>query len=101
MPKVSSKLAAAVKCSDEFNADACMHCGVCTAVCPMGYEILPRKLFRYVQVGLEDKIRENISTIYSCLLCGMCAENCPAQVNIADNVRFLRKYINENEFNLS
>ncbi len=101
MSKVSSKLASAVKCSDEFNADACMHCGVCTAVCPMGYEILPRKLFRYVQVGLEDKVKENISNIYSCLLCGMCSENCPAEVNIADNVRFLRKYINENEFNLS
>ena len=101
MSRVSSKLASAVKCSDEFNADACMHCGVCTAVCPMGYEILPRKLFRYVQIGLEDKVKENISSIYSCLLCGMCAENCPAQVNIADNVRFLRKYINENEFNLS
>ncbi len=45
-------------------------------------------------------MRENISTIYSCLLCGMCAENCPAEVNIADNVRFLRKYINEKKFNL-
>ncbi len=97
MPKVSSKLASAVKCSETFNADACMHCGIC----PMGIEMLPRKLFRYVQVGLEDKVRENIATIYSCLLCGMCAENCPAEVNIADNVRFLRKYINENEFNLS
>jgi heterodisulfide reductase subunit C len=101
MPKVSSKLASAVKCSDTFNADACMHCGICTAVCPMGYEVLPRKLFRYVQIGLEEKVKELIPTIYSCLLCGMCAENCPAKVNIADNVRFLRKYINENKFNLS
>ncbi len=101
MAKVSSKLASAVKCSDEFNAEACMHCGICTAVCPVGYEILPRKLFRYVQIGLEDKVKEHISDIYSCLLCGMCAANCPAKVNIADNVRFLRKYINENEFNLS
>jgi heterodisulfide reductase subunit C len=42
MSRVSSKLALAVKCSDTFNADACMHCGVCTAVCPMGIEMLPR-----------------------------------------------------------
>ena len=101
MAKVSSKMAADVKCSDEFNAEACMHCGTCTAVCPMGYEILPRKLFRYVQLGLEDKVKENIPNIYSCLLCGMCVANCPADVHIVDNIRFLRKYINENEFNLS
>lgn len=101
MAKVSSKLASAVKCSAEFNAEACMNCGICTAVCPMGYEILPRKLFRYVQLGIEEKIQEHRSSIYSCLLCGMCAANCPAEVNIADNVRFLRKYINETEFNLS
>ena len=101
MPKVSSKLATAVKTSEEFNAAACMHCGICTAVCPMGYEILPRKLFRYVQIGLEDKLLENISSVYSCLLCGMCSSNCPAGVNIPENVRFLRNYLNKKEFNLS
>jgi heterodisulfide reductase subunit C len=101
MAKVSSKLASAVKCSETFNAEACLHCGTCTAVCPMGCDMLPRKLFRQVQIGREDKMKENIQAIYSCLLCGMCAENCPARVNIADNIRFLRKYINENEFNLS
>ena len=101
MPKVSPKFAAAVKCSDEFNAEACYHCGTCTAVCPLGYEILPRKLFRQVQLGLEDQVREKLPAIYSCLLCGMCVENCPSEVHIADNIRFLRKYFNENEFNLS
>ena len=100
MAKVSSKLASAVKYSDEYNADACMHCGTCTAVCPMGREILPRKLFRIVQLGLEEKMLEQTSTIFSCLLCGMCAQNCPADVNIADNVRFLRRYLNENHFRL-
>jgi heterodisulfide reductase subunit C len=100
MAKVSHKLAQAVKYSEEYNADACMHCGTCTAVCPMGYEILPRRLFRVVQVGLEDKLLEHSNTIFSCLLCGMCAANCPAEVNIPENVRFLRRYINETQFNL-
>ncbi|MFA7467282.1 MAG: 4Fe-4S dicluster domain-containing protein [Desulfotomaculaceae bacterium] len=76
-----------------FNAAACMNCGICSAVCPMGIELLPRKLFRYVLLGVEDKVRENSATIYSCLLCKMCEVNCPAGVHIAENVRTLRYYL--------
>ena len=100
MVKVSSKLAAKVKKSEGFNAEACYHCGTCTALCPLGYEILPRKLFREVMLGLENKVWESIPAIYSCLLCRMCEENCPAGVHIAENIRFLRHYINDEKFNL-
>lgn len=89
-----------VKRTEEFNASACMNCGVCSAVCPMGLELLPRKLFRYVLLGLEDKVLANTETVYSCLLCKMCEANCPAQVHIAENVRFLRYYINKKVFKL-
>jgi len=89
-----------VKRSEEFNASACMNCGVCSAVCPMGIELLPRKLFRYVLLGLEDKVLENRETIYSCLLCKMCEANCPAKVHIAENVRSLRYYMNKKVFRL-
>jgi len=100
MAIVSSRLAATIKRSGEFNAQACYHCGTCTALCPLGYKIVPRKLFREVMLGLEDNVRENIPAIYSCLLCRMCEEYCPAEVHIAENIRALRKYINEEEFNL-
>ena len=99
--KVSPELAREARCSEEFNAEACLQCGLCTAVCPLGYEILPRRLFRYVLLGLEDKVRENLPNIYACLLCRMCEENCPAQVKIAGNVRYLRRYLNRKEFTLS
>jgi heterodisulfide reductase subunit C len=89
-----------VKRSEEFNASACMNCGVCTAVCPMGIELLPRKLFRYVLLGIKDRVLENVETIYSCLLCRMCEANCPAKVRIAENVRTLRYYINKKVFKL-
>jgi len=59
----------------------------------MGIELLPRKLFRYVLLGVEEKVRENSATIYSCLLCKMCEVNCPAGVHIAENVRALRYYL--------
>jgi heterodisulfide reductase subunit C2 len=100
MVKVSSILAAKLKQSEEFNAEACFHCGTCTALCPLGYKIVPRKLFREVMLGLEDKVKENIPEIYSCLLCRMCEEYCPAQVHIAENIRYLRRYINEEVFKL-
>jgi len=100
MAKVSPEFAKKVKVSEKFNAEDCMHCGTCTAVCPMGEEILPRKLFRYAMLGLEDKVIDEIPAIFSCLLCRMCQQQCPADVKIADNVRFLRDYINKNEFEI-
>ena len=30
----------------EFDAQLCMNCGTCTALCPLGVELLPRRLFR-------------------------------------------------------
>ena len=100
MTKVSSQLAAELKQSEEFNAEACFHCGTCTALCPLGYKIIPRKLFRQVLLGMEEKVQESIPEIYSCLLCRMCEEYCPANVHIAQNMRYLRKYLNENQFKL-
>jgi heterodisulfide reductase subunit C len=100
MTKVSSQLAAELKQSEEFNAEACFHCGTCTALCPLGYKIIPRKLFRQVLLGMEEKVQESIPEIYSCLLCRMCEEYCPANVHIAENMRYLRKYLNENQFKL-
>ena len=89
-----------IKKTDEFNASACMNCGVCSAVCPMGIELLPRKLFRYVLLGIGEKVLGNIEAIYSCLLCKMCEANCPAKVHIAENVRSLRYVINKKVFKL-
>jgi heterodisulfide reductase subunit C len=100
MARVSSELAAKLRQSEGFNAEACYNCGICTALCPLGYKIVPRKLFREAMLGLEDKVKESIPDIYSCLLCRMCEEYCPAGVHIAENMRYLRKHINQEEFEL-
>jgi heterodisulfide reductase subunit C len=83
----------------DLNADACMNCGVCSAVCPMGIELLPRKLFRYVLLGMEDRLRQESETVFSCLLCRLCEVNCPADVHVAENVRAMRHYFNLHVFN--
>lgn len=85
---------------DGFNAEACFNCGTCTALCPLGYEIVPRKLFQEVRLGLKDKVRAKIPEIFSCLLCRMCEENCPQGVHITENMRTLRHLINRQEFGL-
>jgi len=95
MARVNPNFVEEVRRSDDFNASYCMNCGVCSAVCHMGIELLPRKLFRYVLLGLKDKVVANADTIYSCLLCRQCEVNCPSQVHIAENVRSLRYYLNK------
>jgi len=100
MTRVSPELAARMKKAEGFDANACFHCGTCTALCPLGYEILPRKLFHDAMLGLEDRVRANIPQIFSCLLCRMCEANCPSGVHITDNIRTLRSLINRQVFGL-
>ncbi|HEX7659105.1 MAG TPA: 4Fe-4S dicluster domain-containing protein [Pseudonocardiaceae bacterium] len=84
----------------DFNATECMNCGVCTAVCPLGIDALPRRLFHQVTLGMRDALLEQAETVYSCLLCGACEVNCPAGVHIAENVRGLRHYLNHTLYRL-
>ncbi|MCL6580301.1 MAG: 4Fe-4S dicluster domain-containing protein [Firmicutes bacterium] len=99
--RVDPGLANRIGDSTAFNAAPCMNCGVCTATCPLGLEVLPRRLLRFVMLGMEDRVRENAGAIYSCLLCRMCEESCPAGVPIAENVRSLRRYLNREVFRIS
>jgi heterodisulfide reductase subunit C len=77
----------------DFDAEACMNCGICSAICPIGIDLLPRRLFRYAVLGLERRVREQSEAIFSCLLCRSCEENCPAGVHITENVRLLRRWV--------
>ena len=84
----------------EFDAQLCMNCGTCTALCPLGVELLPRRLFRYALLGNREAVLGNTDAIYSCLLCRMCETNCPAGVHIAENVRTLGSYLNREVYAL-
>ena len=80
MLKTDVRFVECVKSGTEFNASACINCGSCTALCPLGIDLHPRTLFRYVLLGARDRVLENTTNIYSCLLCKMCEDNCPADV---------------------
>jgi heterodisulfide reductase subunit C2 len=85
----------------EFDAALCMNCGTCTALCPLGIELMPRTLFRRVLLGDRESVEGQQATIFSCLLCRMCETNCPAGVRIAENVRALRTYLNREVYGLA
>jgi heterodisulfide reductase subunit C len=91
--RIDRGFAEAVASSPRFDARQCMNCGVCSAVCPMEFPLLPRRIFRYAVLGLKDDVLAHSDVIFQCLLCGMCELNCTADVHIVDNVRFLRRYI--------
>jgi heterodisulfide reductase subunit C2 len=91
---VTRDLADRVREAGPFDAGACMNCGVCTATCPLGLDVLPRRLFRYVELGLSELVEAEAETVWSCLLCRLCEESCPAGVHITENVRTLRHHLN-------
>jgi heterodisulfide reductase subunit C len=65
----------------EEGLNACMNCGVCTAICPAAefYNYDPRKIVDTVQTKDDDKITELLKseTIWYCGECMSCKTRCP------------------------
>lgn len=63
--------------------NACMNCGICTAICPAAefFDYDPRNMLTIVQSGDLKKIRELIEsdTIWYCGQCMSCKTRCPRQ----------------------
>ena len=90
---VTSVLADELAVLGGFDAGACMNCGVCTAACPLGLDLLPRRLLRHALLGMAERVQGESEAIFSCLLCRACEANCPAGVHIAEDVRLLRRWL--------
>ena len=58
----------------------CYHCGNCSAACPFSQEpfLFPRKSMRYLQMGLEERLRGNLEP-WLCYYCGECSAAVPAR----------------------
>ena len=65
----------------EEGLNACMNCGVCTAICPAAefYNYDPRKIVDIVQTKDDDKIIDLLKseTIWYCGECMSCKTRCP------------------------
>ncbi|HZY92261.1 MAG TPA: 4Fe-4S dicluster domain-containing protein [Thermoplasmata archaeon] len=99
--KVDTEFLDQLQVEKGFDAQLCMNCGTCTALCPLGVELMPRRLFRYALLGNREAVLGNTEAIFSCLLCRLCEANCPAGVHIAENVRALRTVLNRDVHGLA
>jgi len=62
---------------------ACIRCGRCIDVCPMGLE--PYLLFKLSGVSDMEQLESN--AVQDCIECGSCAYSCPAGVPLLDLIR--------------
>lgn len=74
--------------------EACMQCGICTATCSLskGSSTFPRKIYRYLQLGLTDKILESPEP-WLCYYCGDCNTDCPRGAEPAETMMATRRWL--------
>ncbi len=72
----------------------CYHCGNCSATCPFSRApfLFPRKSMRYLQMGLEDKLRGNLEP-WLCYYCGECSEECPRDAEPGETMMSMRRWL--------
>lgn len=73
--------------------DLCFNCGNCTAVCPLSLDgtSFPRKLVRYAQLGLGEKLA-TAPEPWLCYYCGECSATCPREATPGETMAALRRY---------
>ncbi len=66
---------------------ACLSCGKCVGVCPMGLN--PTKMFKYID---HDEYQSAMDTgLMDCKECGCCAFTCPAHIPLVQGMRLGKK----------
>ena len=76
------------------DANKCMHCGNCTAICPLSENdnTFPRKLIKYAQMGMKDKILQSPEP-WLCYYCGDCSDSCPRGADPGEFMMVMRRYL--------
>jgi len=93
MTRVNPNFIDTIKKYIEADISACFSCGTCTAVCPLTYDTFPRKMIRYIILGLEEELLANPKEVWMCLHCGLCTETCPRNADPGEIIHGLKKYI--------
>ena len=93
MPPTKPDVAEQIKKLGAFDLAACYNCGSCSAVCPLseGDLSFPRRMIRYVQLGLEKKILA-APEAWLCYYCGECSQTCPRQADPGGLMMALRRF---------
>jgi Fe-S oxidoreductase len=74
--------------------EICMQCGTCSASCPLssGTNPFPRKIYRYIQLGLKDKLLKSTEP-WLCYYCGDCNKDCPRGAEPAETMMATRRWL--------
>jgi Fe-S oxidoreductase len=74
--------------------EICMQCGTCSASCPLstGTNPFPRKIYRYLQLGLKDKLLKS-PVPWLCYYCGDCNKDCPREAEPAETMMATRRWL--------
>ncbi len=74
--------------------EICMQCGTCSASCPLstGTDTFPRKIYRYLQLGLRDKLLQS-PVPWLCYYCGECNLDCPRGAEPAETMMATRRWL--------
>ena len=74
--------------------EICMQCGTCSASCPLstGTDTFPRKMYRYLQLGLRDKLLKS-PVPWLCYYCGECNLDCPRGAEPAETMMAARRWL--------
>lgn len=74
--------------------ELCMQCGVCSASCALseGTHSFPRKIYRYIQLGLKDKLLASPEP-WLCYYCGDCNTHCPRGAEPAETMMAVRRWL--------
>lgn len=72
----------------------CFSCGNCTAVCGLskGDTVFPRKIIRYLQVGLSERLLESPEP-WLCYYCGTCSDTCPRDAEPGELMMAARRWL--------
>lgn len=74
--------------------ETCMQCGNCASACPLSTKenTFPRKIYRYLQLGLKDKVLESPEP-WLCYYCGDCNTDCPRGAEPAETMMATRRWL--------
>lgn len=74
--------------------NSCMQCGNCSASCPLstGVNTFPRKIYRYIQLGMRDKLLESPEP-WLCYYCGECNNDCTQGAVPAETMMATRRWL--------
>jgi Fe-S oxidoreductase len=92
--RVDTELAREIVQFGARDMEICMQCGTCSASCPLssGTNPFPRKIYRYIQLGLKDKLLGSTEP-WLCYYCGDCNKDCPRGAEPAETMMATRRWL--------